>query len=209
MNLLLDNQPTLFNDLFYNYFKTYKRLIKFYTSNKILYNIFIKNNKFEEYFFTPKSYEELKTVVNEWCDNREKALIKYGNIKSWNTTYITNMKVLFNDKQNFNEDIIDWNVSNVENMSYMFHSAISFNQELNNWNVSNVKDMSGMFRYATNFNQPLNNWNVSNITNMSCMFYNASSFNQPLNNWDVSNVENMSYMFKNNLLTTYPEWYKE
>ncbi len=67
MNLLFENQPTIFNDLFYNYFKTYKQLLRFYTSNKILYNIFINNNKFENIYFTPKSYKELKTAVNEWC----------------------------------------------------------------------------------------------------------------------------------------------
>ena len=182
MDSLFSDQPTLFSDLFYKYFKTYNQLLKFYTSNKILYSIFIKNNKFEEYFFTPKSYEELKTAVDEWCDNRVKALIKYGDINSWNTTYITDICKLFIYKFNFNDDISDWNISNVEDMERMFSSAVSFNQPLNNWNVSNVKNMSHMFNYASNFDQPLNNWNVSNVTNMSDMFYNAS-------------------------LTEYPEWY--
>ena len=149
----------------------------------IIINIFIENNKFEKYYFTPKSYEELKTAVDEWCDNKKEALIKYGNINSWNTTYITNMKVLFNDKQNFNDNISDWNVSNVTNMNCMFYNAESFNQ-------------------------PLNNWNVSNVENMEDMFCCATSFNQPLNNWDVSNVEDMNGMFYNTPLTEYPEWYK-
>ena len=83
MNLLFENQPSLFNDLFYNYFETYKNCLRFYTSNKMLYNIFINNNKFENYYFTPKSYEELINVVNKWCDNKDKALIKYGDINSW------------------------------------------------------------------------------------------------------------------------------
>jgi len=53
-----------------------------------LYDIFINNNKFENIYFTPKSYNELKTAVNEWCNNdndnnnynKDEALIKYGDI---------------------------------------------------------------------------------------------------------------------------------
>ena len=153
MNQLFNNQPTIFNDLFYKYFKTYKQLLKFYTSNKMLYNIFIENNKFEKYYFTPKSYKELQTAVDEWCDNKKEALIKYGNINSWNTTYITNMARLFYHKTNFNEDISDWNIKNVTIMNGMFSNSKNFNQPLNNWDVSNVEEMNYMFSYAKKFNQ--------------------------------------------------------
>jgi len=119
MNLLFDNQPSLFNDLFYNYFDTYKKCIRFYTSNKILYNIFINNNKFENMYFTPKSYKELQTAVDEWCDNTDKPLIKYGDINSWNTTYITSMEELFYYKYRFNDNISDWNISNVPDISFL------------------------------------------------------------------------------------------
>ena len=145
MNLLFENQPTIFNDIFYNYFETYKKCIRFYTSNKILYDIFIYNNKFENMYYTPESNEELQTAVNEWCNNKDETLIKYGDINSWNTIYITSMKMLFCYKRNFNDNISDWNVSNVENMRGMFYNNVSFNQELNNWDVSNVKDMNCMF----------------------------------------------------------------
>ena len=67
-------------------------------------------------------------------------------------------------------EIRNWDVSNVTNMSRMFEDAESFNQPLNNWDVSNVTTMIDMFLGATSFNQPLNNWNVSNVTDMDSMF---------------------------------------
>ena len=128
-----------------------------------MYDIFIKNYRFElllektdqskyiGYYFTPKNNKELKTAVDEWCDNRVKALIKYGDINSWNTTYIISMFRIFYDKVNFNKDISDWNVSNVTDMTEMFCEAKSFNQDIGGWDVSNVKNMRYMFGHATNF----------------------------------------------------------
>ena len=58
-------------------------------------------------------------------------------------------------------EIRNWDVSNVTNMEEMFGDAHSFNQPLSNWNVSKVTNMGGMFEDAKSFNQPLNKWNVS------------------------------------------------
>ena len=67
-------------------------------------------------------------------------------------------------------EIRNWDVSNVTNMVLMFDYARSFNQSLNKWNVINVWKMNQMFENASSFNQPLNNWNVSNVTKMTRMF---------------------------------------
>jgi surface protein len=55
---------------------------------------------------------------------------KYGLISTWNTIYIINMKLLFNDYEfnNIDDIVSNWNVSNVENMNY----CVSFNQPLDN-----------------------------------------------------------------------------
>ena len=53
MELIFNNQFSIFNDLFYNYL-TPKQCVKLYSSNKILYNVYINNNKFETNYFTPK-----------------------------------------------------------------------------------------------------------------------------------------------------------
>ena len=160
MDLIFNNQISIFDYLFYRYL-TPKQCVKLYSCNKILYNIYINNNKFESNYFTPKDRTELQTAVNEWCSNKEEAIIKYGNIGYWNTIYIVDINGLFYYKTEFNDNIEDWNTSNVINMSGMFNGALSFNQPLNDWNISNVIHMNMMFYNASSFNQLLNNWNTS------------------------------------------------
>ena len=87
MELIFNNQLSIFEDIFYNYL-TPKQCVKLYSCNKILYNVYINNNKFESNYFTPKDRTELQTAVNEWCSNKEEAIIKYGNIGYWNTINI-------------------------------------------------------------------------------------------------------------------------
>ena len=171
MELVFNNQLSIFEDIFYNYL-TPKQCVKFYSSNKILYNIYINNNKFESNYFTPKDDNEFKKAVHKWYSNKEEAILKYGNIGYWNTIYINNMTNLFYNKSQFNDNIEDWNTSNVKDMFCTFHSAKSFNQSLNNWNINNV-------------------------TNMYAMFYNANSFNKDnCKDWDLTNVKDKRVMFK-------------
>ena len=33
----------------------------------------------------------IRVAVTFWCENREKALIKYGHISIWDTLFVTNM----------------------------------------------------------------------------------------------------------------------
>ncbi len=163
----------------------------------------------------------LRIAVTEWLDDPDNAKAKYGHISNWDTTNVTNMNSLFQQKgDQFNEPLNDWNTHNVTNMHgmfsfarafnqplhkwdtgqvtemrFMFLSAHQFNQPLNNWNTSQVTDTKGMFYFAHNFNQPLDNWNTSKVTNMNSMFWYAISFNQPLNKWDTSQVQDMKAMF--------------
>lgn len=71
-------------------------------------------------------------------------------INEWEIEGIQNMKGMFKNSVNFNQDIIDWNVSNVENMEGIFSGASSFNQDLGNWNLNelvvldNMLDNSGL-----------------------------------------------------------------
>ena len=53
--------------------------------------------------FDPRSKKRLQKAVDEWCENRENAIITYGHISSWNTQFITNMNCLFRDKKYFND----------------------------------------------------------------------------------------------------------
>ena len=64
--------------------------------------------------------------------------------------------------------------SKCTNMSSMFDDANDFNQDIGSWDVSSVTSMENMFTGANDFNQDIGSWNVSNVTNMSKMFYGAS-----------------------------------
>ena len=120
--------------------------------------------------FKPISREKLDEAIDLWFENKDEAINKYGIIGIWDTSLITDMSELFNEREEFNEDISSWDVSNVTDMDSMFNECQNFNQPLNNWDVSNVTNMREMFAYCENFNQPLNNWNVSNVNNMDYMF---------------------------------------
>ncbi len=152
--------------------------------------------------------DTLRVAVKEWCEHRDSAIGMYGEIHDWDTSNVTDMKGLFQDQKDFNDDISKWNVSKVTDMSDMFYGATSFNQPLNAWDVSNVTNMESVFHYATAFNQPLNDWNVSMVQEMSYMFSNASNFNQPLNRWNVGNVTGMMNMFSSAISFDQPldEW---
>ena len=79
MELIFNNQLSILIDILPLHL-TPKQCIKYYSSNNFLYNIYLKNNKFESYYFIPKTNYELQSAVNKWCSNKEEAIIKYSNI---------------------------------------------------------------------------------------------------------------------------------
>ena len=80
----------------------------------------IKNNIKDYTIFKPKNKDELQEAVNLWCENKDEALNYYVHISVWDTSLINDMRNLFYDKKDFNQDISQWNVSNVTDMSDMF-----------------------------------------------------------------------------------------
>jgi surface protein len=225
----------VFNCLYRYYYnpESSKEIAKIYQVCKMFKNsIDEKQEYLKSLYFIPKTKQELKTAVNQWCDDREGALLKYGDISLWITGKITDMSKLFQNKRNFNDCIKDWDTSAVIIMGHMFYDAFKFNQPLNNWNTSSVVYMEHMFHNAKSFNQPLNNWDTSSVismnymfcfafkfnqglndwdtsyvTNIDSIFYNAKSFNQCLNDWDTSSVTNMSDMFNHSNMSVLPNWY--
>ena len=75
----------------------------------------------------------IRAAVNLWTCDREEAMRRHGHISAWLTGEVTDMSSLFDDKEDFNEDISKWDVRRVTNMGYMFYSASSFNQPLEKW----------------------------------------------------------------------------
>ena len=123
------------------------------------------------------------------------ALTTVPNMNTWDTGSITDMRYLFYQATNFNEDISGWNTGNVTTMQLMFYQASNFNQPLDAWDVRKVTTMQNMFYYATSFNQNLTGWNTSHVQNMNYLFSYASNFNGNISTWDVSNVTTMDSTF--------------
>ena len=156
--------------------------------------------------------DTLQVAVNLWCDNKEEAEKKYGDINTWDVSQVTNMSRLFLGKHNFNSNISNWDISNVTYMNEMFRDATSFNnggkplikREITKedgttytaWNTSNVTNMAEMFTNASSFNQNIWNWNTSKVISMLKMFQNAKLFNQDISEWDTSNMISMALMFQ-------------
>lgn len=119
----------------------------------------------------------------------------FNDILLWNTSKVKNMALMFCNATNYNKELNFWIVSNVREMYSMFSGAKKFNQELNLWEIKKLENAYSMFSHTNDFNKPLNNWDVSNIIKMNYMFFEAKSFNQPLDNWNVENLESMTFMF--------------
>ena len=146
--------------------------------------------------YTPNDGSELETAVDLWGTDRNAALASYQHISTWNTKNVDDMKLLFENATDFNDDISRWNVSNVDNFKFMFQDASAFNQDISGWDVSATGEgLYGMFSGASSFNQDVSNWKTSSF--MGAMFIGATAFNnggQPLT-WDMSDVKDLEQMF--------------
>ena len=132
----------------------------------------------------PFNNTTLRVAVSEWLSNPEEAKQKYGTIKYWDVSNVTDMSGMFEDAENFNEAIGNWDVSNVTNMSGMFCGASSFNQPIGKWNVSKVQNMQFMFEFAESFNQTIEDWDVKSVTSVYNMFDAEVLINQIPKTWN-------------------------
>eukprot|EP00963_Diacronema_lutheri_P009491 scaffold849_cov386-Pavlova_lutheri.AAC.3 len=81
------------------------------------------------------------------------------------TTGITDMGLLFQGPNDFNQDISTWDTSTVTTMSFMFNAATKFNSDISKWDTSQVNSMEAMFLFAEVFAQNLSSWDVTEVTN--------------------------------------------
>ena len=105
-----------------------------------------------------RSDDDIRTAVEEWCTNRTIAIERYGHISYWDTSAVTNMAELFENKEDFDDDISKWDVSNVTNMVCMFDYATSFNQPIGAWDTHNVTNMGWMFDFGCPLQQSRPHW---------------------------------------------------
>eukprot|EP00937_MAST-01D_sp_MAST-1D-sp2_P002665 g2665.t1 len=140
----------------------------------------------------------LRDAVDLWFNDKAAALAKYGPMATWDTSEVTDMRNLFNNRRDFNEPIGAWSTGKVTNMRAMFANAKSFDQPIGAFSTAKVTDMSRMFANAKSFNQPIGAWDTSQVITMYNMFLGAGAFNQPIGAWNTSQVTNMDAMFKSN-----------
>jgi len=129
MNKIFINNFNIIINILPNYL-SYKYLFILLMSSKYNYNHKLPNNILNKIYFTPKTYNNLSQAVNLWKIDRNKCIIKYGDISRWNTMHITKMIFLFYDYRNFNDNIDDWILYNVKDSRYMFYNNNKTNQSI-------------------------------------------------------------------------------
>jgi len=101
--------------------------------------------------------DSIRNAVQEYVNDRNGAIEKYGPINCWNTSLVTTTSFLFAATE-FNEEIHCWDVSNVIDFSRMFLDAHRFDQDISVWDVSSAEDMTQMFLGAIGFYRNMCDW---------------------------------------------------
>ena len=158
-------------------------------------------------YVVPLDNKKIREAIKLWLIDPQRAKRKYGDIKGWDVSEVTDMRGLLKSKKDFNEDLSEWDFKNVEQMSEMFLGASSFdktqfsekpkNKKFTNKNLKwAVQDWSSDSDGAEIFYGPMKDWDVSMVTDMTGLFRGMSGFVEDISKWDVSHVENMQQMFK-------------
>ena len=161
------------------------------------------------YTCTPKSFEELRKVIEDRYDKL--GCGTKNNPIDFNDVDVSNIDSFYNkyyDISIFNEikfeyiDISDWDVSNVKDMDNMFCNCHDLKSvgDLSNWNVSNIESINYMFYCCNQLTSvgDLSNWNVSKVKFMTSVFDKCKQLKSigDLSDWNVSNVKYMDDMFR-------------
>lgn len=128
----------------------------------------------------PLTDDTMKQAALDWCygqGEKDAVIAKYGEMKDWDTSQVTNMSYFFNGE----------GPDGGGNETFKVFSLL-----VENWDTSKVTDMSWMLGHAENFNGDLSKWDTSKVTNMASMFYHAYVFNNDISSFDTSSVINMS-----------------
>jgi len=157
---------------------------------------------------------QLQTAVTAWISNDSEATTRYGDINTWDTSAVTDMSELFQNKTLFNSDIGNWNVSSVTDMSGMFNGASEFNKEIRWWDVNSETNFTDMFLSATAFQNAYNApdtptiifYSTTAITNSNIQtavglwitnYEDATITYGHISTWNTSAVTDMSSLFAN------------
>jgi len=147
--------------------------------------------------FTPLRDDDLRQAVLMWDQDDKMAKDVYGDIETWNTTFITNFRGLFADTQSsFKYDLNAWDVSRILSFHGLAQNAPNFQADISAWDTSKVIDMSQMFAGALAFQGDLSRWNTRNTVSLMYAFDGAESFNADLSKWNTSSCQTTMAMFQ-------------
>lgn len=139
---------------------------------------------------TPITQDNIQIAVDSWVIDPVSTEQQFGHIRDLDTSQMTSMENLFENKRTFNDDISRWKVSAVERMNVMFLGCKLFDQDLSAWDVSSVRSMSGLFRGALSFNGDISSWDTRSVTSMNNVLRDTKSFTHTLC-WDLSSISSM------------------
>ena len=99
-------------------------------------------------YFKPTTKQELVDQIDACQPDGtfttwDNTIATCNEVESWDTSLITDMRGIFNNKWTFNEDISAWDVSNVNDLAYMFRR--DFNQDLSSWQIKPTAGLAYMF----------------------------------------------------------------
>ena len=92
--------------------------------------------------------ETIEAAVDAWCSDEAAAREWYGDISTWNTSAVTDMKGLFSPwhgstrrphMERCNPDVGGFNTSSVTTMERTFSYAATFNRDISGWDVGKVR----------------------------------------------------------------------
>ena len=123
------------------------------------------------------------------------------NLSSFDTANVTNMDNMFYGCKEIVElDLSNFNTSKVTNMEYMFCRCESLSDlNIYNFNTSNVKTMQGMFSLCKSLKElDLSHFNTDNVKRMVWMFNSCVKLEKlNLTGFNTDSVQNMDEMFYN------------
>lgn len=132
----------------------------------------------------------------------DSSLTELSGLGTFDTTNVTDMSSLFNNTYELSDntfaEIKSWNTSKVTDMSFMFEGIGATTLDLSNFVTSNVTSMASMFRAEDNLKDiNLSSFDTSKVTSMSRMFNSAASLTDlDISSFNTNNVTSMGSMFK-------------
>lgn len=190
------NMDNMFNGATSYYSSLYNWGLSFeIINNEIIINTISSNNIFSNTNITLNDINgnvtdnNIYDAINLYFTNYDIYNENYINIQNIDTSQVTNMSYLFENRDTFNENISNWDVSNVTNMTSMFSGASSFSQNINEWKINNCI-MTNMFNGATS----LTEYNLYNIETNWNIFIQYDIIN---NTFYVNAAKDATNMFSN------------